>query len=498
MFLDMAPVRLGPLKLKISLPWDILGVYGSHHTIESIREGFRCMNRRDFIKVGGLAAAGAPAVTAWAQTPEAATQGATVREPAREISVAESADVVVCGAGPAGVAAALSAARKGAKTLLLEQHGCLGGIWTSGLLSWLLDCDNKRGVMAEIMRRMNEAGARTVTAGGKPTCAYDAEVMKLMLEKLCEEAGVQVRYHVRAAAAVTKDGRLTHVVTESKSGREAVAGRVFIDATGDGDLGAQSGCGFDFGNPETGLAQPMSLICLVAGVNAAELKPFYNDIDAAQSWAAPKDQLREAMEAGGHSPSYAKPSLFRIRDDLFLLMANHEYGFKGTDARDVTRATLHARKELHALIDGLRSTGGVWKNLRLVATAEQIGVREGRRLRGLYTLTAEDLREGRRFDDAVCRATFGVDVHALDPKKTKGIEAHPWKAKPYDIPLRALIAKDVKGLMFAGRCISGDFIAHASYRVTGNAVAMGEAAGKASAVAALGGRLPESVQIGEL
>ena len=161
------------------------------------------------------------------------------------------------------------------------------------------------------------------------------------------------------------------------------------------------------------------------------------------------------MEAGGHSPSYAKPSLFRVRDDLFLLMANHEYGYRGTDVRDVSRATLHARKELHALIDGLRGTGGVWKNLRLVATAEQIGVREGRRLRGLYTLTAEDLREGRRFDDAVCRATFGVDVHALDPKKTKGIEAQPWKAKPYDIPLRALIAKDVKGLLFAGRSGAG-------------------------------------------
>jgi hypothetical protein len=204
------------------------------------------------------------------------------------------------------------------------------------------------------------------------------------------------------------------------------------------------------------------------------------------------------MEAGGHSPSYAKPSLFRVRDDLFILMANHEYGFKGTSARDVTRATLRARKELNALIDGLRGTGGVWKNLRLVATAEQIGVREGRRLRGLYTVTADDLKEGRRFDDAVCRATFGVDVHALDPKKTKGIEAHPWRAKPYDIPLRALVAKDVKGLLFAGRCISGDFIAHSSYRVTGNAVALGEAAGKAAAVAALGNKAPSEVSVAEL
>jgi len=447
--------------------------------------------------MSGGAAVLAPTLSAPAAEVPAAQAG-TVREPARDIPVADDVDVAVCGGGPAGVAAALGAARRGAKTLLIEQHGCLGGIWTSGLLAYLLDCDNKKGVMAEIMKRMAERGGRTFTKGGKATCTYDVEVMKVLLEELCEEAGVIVRYHTRTAAAVTGAGRVTHAVTESRSGREAVRAKAFVDATGDGDFGAQAGCGYAFGHPETGLTQPMSLIALVAGVSAPQIAAFYNDPDAPSSWAVPKDALRAAMEAGGHSPSYAKPSLFRVRDDLFILMANHEYGVKGPDVRDVTRATLRARKELHALIDGLRKTGGVWKDLRLVATAEQIGVREGRRLQGLYTVTADDLREGRRFEDAVCRATFGVDVHALDPKKTKAIEAHPWRAKPYDIPLRALIAKDVSGLLFAGRCISGDFIAHSSYRVTGDAVATGEAAGKVAALASLSGRLPSAVSVSEI
>ena len=110
------------------------------------------------------------------------------------------------------------------------------------------------------------------------------------------------------------------------------------------------------------------------------------------------------------------------------------------------------------MINALRSTGGVWKNIHLLATPEQIGIREGRRLHGLYTLSVDDLKEGRRFEDGICHVTFNVDVHSLDPDKHKEMEEIPWQMKPYDIPLRSLISKDVDGLMFAGRCISGSFM----------------------------------------
>jgi hypothetical protein len=128
-----------------------------------------------------------------------------------------------------------------------------------------------------------------------------------------------------------------------------------------------------------------------------------------------------------------------------------------------------------------------------VATAEQIGVREGRRIHGQYKVSVQDLVEGTRHDDAVCRVLFGADVHSPKPLETKGVRREGVKAKAYDIPYRALIARDVKALLLAGRCISGDFIAHSSYRVTGNAVAMGEVAGVAAAVAAASGRLPDEV-----
>ena len=185
--------------------------------------------------------------------------------------------------------------------------------------------------------------------------------------------------------------------------------------------------------------------------------------------------------------------LFYMHDDLYCLMTSHEYGVSALDAVQISEATMRARAELHRQIDALRALGGPWKNLQIVATGEQIGVREGRRIHGLYRIGVQDLLDGVRHEDAVCRATFGFDVHSPNPQQTKGIRPTSGKAKPHDIPYRALIAKDIKGLLLAGRCISGDFLAHSSYRVTGNAAAMGEAAGIGAALAAASGRLPQDV-----
>ena len=417
------------------------------------------------------------------------------REPARDLQVIARYDVLVCGAGPAGVAAAISAARNGARVGLIEQQGCLGGIWTAGALSWILDYKNKPGIMREIIDKLDARGARagSEVALGRKSGGYDVEVMKLILEELCAECGVDVHLHTQVcAAACDEQHRLAFVITESKSGREAVAADVFIDCTGDGDLAARAGCGFDYGRPGDGATQPFSLMAIVAGLDPEEVCPFFRH--PGDDWASPKDRLCAEMERGGHSPSYAKPTLFHIRDDLFAMMANHEYGVSALDARDITMATQRARREVHRLVDGLRSLGGCWRNMRIVLTGARIGVREGRRIHGRYRVTEDDLRAGARHNDAVCRVTFCVDVHAVTADAAgKGIEPAGFKTVPYDIPLRALIAEDVDGLMMAGRNISGDFIAHSSYRVTGNAVALGEAAGKVAAMASATGCAPHEV-----
>lgn len=408
-----------------------------------------------------------------------------IEEAARAVSVAAAYDVIVCGAGPAGVAAAIAAARGGARTCLIEANGCLGGIWTAGALAYIIDGANKTGLLPELLARLDRLGARQ-------GFVCDVESTKLVLEEMCLEAGVAVRLHTRVAAALKDgDGRLRWIVTESKSGREAWEASVFVDATGDGDLGAQAGCGFELGEPGTGRMQPMSLIALLAGPNPADIPHF------TKPEAKSRANMLAELQRAGHDPSYRRPGLWHIRDDLYIVMANHQYAVSGLNADDLTRATLEARRELHRMTAALRSLGGVWENLRLVATGEHIGVREGRRIAGRYTVGVDDITSGRQHEDAVCRVTFKVDVHSLDPNQSKVFagynDQYSKVSQPYDIPLRALIARDVDGLLLAGRCISGDFLAHSSYRVTGNAVQLGQAAGALAAVAVREGKPPHEV-----
>ena len=447
------------------------------------------IDRRRFFQAGTAAAVGLGVGTADARGTEVDSK--SVCEAARETPVVEDVDVVVCGAGPAGVAAALAAARSGASTRLIEVNGCLGGVWTAGLLSWIIDTNNKTGLMQEMLARLKDRGASQAFGG---SVGYDVEEMKILLEEMCLEAGTRIRLHTRVCDALcTEAGRLDAVITESKSGREAFRAKAFVDASGDGDLAAQAGCGFDYGDPVSGQAQPMSFICLLSGIEPEGVTPFVRGLAEKSDWSTPKDNLRKAMNDAGVDPSYGKPTLFYIRPGLFCLMANHEYGVAGTNANELTEASLRGRAEVHRLINALRATGGAWKDVRIIATPEHIGVREGRRVHGRYTVSTEDLIKGTVHDDAVCRVQFGVDVHSTDPAKTKGIATKGVKAKPYDVPYRALVAKDVDGLLMAGRNISGDFIAHSSYRVTGDSVPMGEAAGVAAALAARTKRLPHEL-----
>ncbi|HSI15229.1 MAG TPA: FAD-dependent oxidoreductase, partial [Chthoniobacter sp.] len=368
--------------------------------------------------------------------------------------------------------------------------------WTAGLLGYLLDF-NKPGFARELATKLEERGIRRGKSKGSIT--YEPEGMKLLLEELLVGAGVKFQLHTRVAAAFREGRRLATIVTESKSGREAWRAPVFIDTTGDGDLGALSGCEWEIGEAKDCPCQPMSLNALLVCKDAGALAPFIHVSDPDATVGPSKKAFLAEIQRAGLFPSYSSPTLWQVRDNLLLVMMNQEFGIKPWDAAEVTAATVRARAELNKIVNALRGLGGPWEGIQIAATAEQIGVRDGRRIRGRYVVTEQDIITGVRHEDAVVRPTFGVDIHAVTAElnKTKSIENKGIKVKPYDIPLRALIARDVDGLMMAGRCISGDFIAHASYRVTGNSTSMGEAAGAVAALAAKSGRAPHEVEWSE-
>ncbi|WP_182865419.1 FAD-dependent oxidoreductase [Stieleria mannarensis] len=412
-----------------------------------------------------------------------------LQENSRHLPVAGHSQVLVCGGGPAGIAAALAAARSGATVQLLELAGCLGGVWTAGMLTKILDVSGKSGIMQEVLAALAARGSDV--AKRSAGTVYDPELAKVVLEEMCVEAGVKIQLHTMVVGAVTDESnRLVAVITESKSGRQGWTADRFIDCTGDGDLAAQAGCRFDLGFGEDCTCQPMSMMALVTGPRPEDVQEFIRE-----TGREAKARLYKFMQDAGINPSYRAPTLRHLHSGIYSIMTNHQYGVSAFDAGAITKATIEGRREVHEIVRGLRDLGGVWKDLAVVATAEQIGIREGRRIKGRYTITSDDITTGLKHPQAVCRSKFSIDVHSLEiagnPESIEALRARG--VRQYDIPYPALVAADVDGLLMAGRCISGDFFAHASYRVTGNAVPMGEAAGKAAAASIDQGIMPHEL-----
>jgi len=395
--------------------------------------------------------------------------------------MSDSFDVIICGGGPAGLGAALAAARSGARTFLAERHSMLGGLWTTGLVTPVFDTANKRGLSRKIQQALAPMGLQGMWRNPDPAKAnsqapiYPPGQMAALFDRLVLDADVTVQLHTIVDGVAMEGDRVVGVVAHSKSGPQTMRASVVIDCTGDGDVAAAAGCEYRMGREQDAACQPATLYALVGGAPTELIYP---------------EPIVAAVAAAGGELSYAHPYLFPVpgAPGVAIFMCTHLYGLDATDAAAVSRGEMEGRRQILKALDWLRAGGDRrFADLFLIQFAGQIGVRESRRILGLHYLTAEEVQSGRRFDDAVCSATFNIDIHDVKGSDPADRGLMTQNVPGYEIPYRCLLPRDRRGLLVAGRCISGDHTAHASYRVTGNAAALGEAAGVAAAMASSAG-----------
>ncbi len=408
-------------------------------------------------------------------------------------------DVLVAGGGPAGVCAALAAARTGASTLVVEQFNCLGGVACSGGHGHIsifnangTDTRVVGGIPYEIATRLyaDEHAARMEPIG----IWFEVEKLKFLLEKMALESKVKLLYHTFLCEAVMDGDRIVGAVVQNKDGRSWIRAKRVIDCTGDADVAASAGAQFEFGRDGDGHCQPLTLMFTVGGVDWETVRRCRPSYEMREIWAL-------AQRNGDMEPFQSKIMGFwwtPTRGDQVCVNFTHVTGRNGTSAEDLTFATIEARRQAFQMIDVFRKYVKGMENCYMVSTPASVGVRETRRIVGDIVLTEFDVRSEREWRDSIGYGAFFIDIHNIDGPGMDRDEWHPAKGFHYQIPYSIMLPKKIDGLLVAGRCVSVTHVALGSLRVMAQCGVMGEAAGLAAALSLSKDCMPRDIDIATL
>ncbi len=390
-------------------------------------------------------------------------------------------DVLVLGSGPSGFAAAYTAAKNGAKVILVEQSGDIGGISTSGLMShWTGSCESP--LYFEILKRSSEKNEGRFR--NKITNLIDPEKLKTLYLEMLYEVGCKVLLYTFAEDAICDGDKILGATVINKSGKTDIFAKITIDATGDGDIAARAGAEFILGRESDNKMQPATLMFKVGGVDC-ERAVFLGSFES--TYDTPKGELQALAKEhipypAGHILTYET-----TLDGVVTCNMTNAVDIDGTSADDLTKATLTCRRQMDDIIKYLREFVPGYENCFILSSASLIGIRETRHFKGKYTLNEQDILEAKVFDDYVVKdAYFNFDVHNITGAgldKT-GVQKHFSQTKGYTIPYRCLIPEVKENLLLCGRNISGTHMAHSNFRVMPICVGIGEAAGVAAYISA--------------
>mgnify|MGYP001192655219 CR=1 FL=1 len=404
----------------------------------------------------------------------------TYQEPAKEILVSREVDVLVVGSGPAGIGAAIRAGRAGAKTMLIESQGCVGGIATAGMMSHWGGKSSSRIYQEIIQKSMN---MRDIDDGmGCEINAIHHEQLKFLLFDLLKQAHVEVLLYTFACGVIVENGILRGVIVENKTGRSLILAKNTVDATGDGDVAAMAGVPYTLGRETDHKMQPCTVMFKVGGVDTkravfpGSFETLVNT-DIGELQALAKETL---PFPAGHVLLYKTP-----HPSVVCCNMTNCINTDGSKAEDLTSATYTCYSQMGPIISFLRKYVPGYENCYLLTAASLLGIRETRHFTGLSTLQSDDILQAHYHEDwAVREAFFNFDVHNLDGASLDktGIQRNWQQNATYTIPYGCLIPINVDGLLLSGRNISGSHLAHSNFRIMTVCMALGEAAGLAAAL----------------
>ena len=412
-----------------------------------------------------------------------------ITEPSKKLKVYGNYDVVVAGAGPAGIAAAVSASKNGAKNvIIIEQTGALGGLGTQGLVPSFISCFNgedhvTKGIAHEVVGRLTKANGST----GKGWPDIDAEKLKVVYDDLMEENKVKILFFTSVSDVLTKKDKVTGIVIENKDGRQVITGKTFVDATGDADVSFRAGVPCEKGGKK-GEMQGVS-VCFTA---------FDMDFDSFRKKCLANKKFKNLLVNAEKSGKldYQSDSEYKficpvkLKDGRGGFNFGHVFNIDGTKTEDLTYAMIRGRKIAHNFMAFANKYVPGMKKAKLSAVAPMVGVRETRRIKGEYKLVVDDYTNARHFKDNIAVFAYPIDVHVTN-KSTGDLKRFykEWErmrlppGKTCGIPFRSLLPVNFSNLIVPGRALSSDRLVQGSARVMPICFSMGEAAGTAAAIA---------------